>query len=1324
MRFLLRTWANWLLVCTSILLTCACAQGSITQKSRFNIEAGPAEQTLKLAANQGQFELVFASEVVVGYKTASVKGHYKPSAALALMLEDIPLVAVPVSGRTVYGIVRAETNKAPSREMNSTDTNSSSTNPMDLSKENNKNRVNVLMKALMTIAATGVGSANAQDGGSEHEIFELSPFSVDGSEDDGYRATSTLAGSRIRTDLKDVGAAVTVITKEFLDDLGAVDNESLLAYTPSMEVGGTYGNFSGASGDSSLSERDTFNNPNQNTRVRGLARADNTRNFFLSDVPWDGYVVDRVDMSRGPSAILFGLGSPAGVINATTQSANFNDKTKLEFKVASYGSVRASINKNVVLVKDQLSARVAVMTDRQKFRQDAAFDNDERVYLATQWKPNFLNGDRSSFALKANYEHGSVKSNRPRVLTPKDNITPFFNPVGRDENGNYPAIPGVGKGTFDPGLVRLGELDELGDGQLNKQVTIDGEDVENPYWTPILGNYAQLFGGPLFVYDTAGGGLDRVILTEPHYNGALAADGTVDDGFEGLIYTRMTSIGGYGGYANNVKLPGHNFGLYKDYHLSDPTIFDFYNKLIDGPNKNEWSDWDALNITLEQTFLKNRVGYEISYYDQQYSDGRVSISTKDAIFVDTNSHLADGAVNPNAGRPFISDAFQGGNQVSAKDRDSYRISAFAEYDFRDRSENLLNRILGKHRFNVVKSQENVLQDTRQFHRYRMEEVYYDYTGTGRWSDNGNQPNTTHYIGPTLFDYSSAAGLNLSNLTATQLLPESADVRYFDTTWTGSVDPGEEWIMPDGTVSTQSENMANYLGWTTQPFGVVDALKGNNMDTMTSNANLSELTVKSEVAVWQGWFLDNAIVGMFGVREDKTEASVLGAKRIEPDSPEAIAGGPVGFVDVSESAFRITEPAREDTTPSTSYSIVAHVDALPGMDWMPFDLSFSYNVSENFQPAASRVDMFGHAIDVPSGETEDKSISISTKDGRFALKITDYETTSNLGDSSYIPGTWMVGRFVAWGENWANVHGFDIADGWDLSGVVEGKKTWRYNMKDPDGNFDQAFEDKAVGDWRSFVAAIKEEFPDYVGAWSLDGLGGEPKFYNTIDPAGLTYTQDAISTGTEFEFHARISNNWNLTFNASKTHAVRKNVGGEAMIRWVEFVDKWFDETNAGDIRIWGGGGPSIRDTWQGAFRSNYALTELLENTSSSELREWRFNAVTRYSFKEGGLKGLNIGGAVRWGDSAILGYPAKEVDSGLSYDLDKPFRGDDDTQFDFFAHYSKKLKNDMRWKIQINVRNLFADDDLIPLNVQPDGTPAAFRIPGARTWTLTNSIEF
>src|SRR5690606_23344437 len=65
----------------------------------------------------------------------------------------------------------------------------------------------------------------------EEEVVILEPFEVTAAEAHDYAATTTMAGTRINTMLKDVGSAISVVTKEFLEDTGAVNNETLLQYT-------------------------------------------------------------------------------------------------------------------------------------------------------------------------------------------------------------------------------------------------------------------------------------------------------------------------------------------------------------------------------------------------------------------------------------------------------------------------------------------------------------------------------------------------------------------------------------------------------------------------------------------------------------------------------------------------------------------------------------------------------------------------------------------------------------------------------------------------------------------------------------------------------------------------------------------------------------------------------------------------------------------------------------------------------------------------------------------------------------------------------------
>ena len=73
--------------------------------------------------------------------------------------------------------------------------------------------------------------------------------------------------------------------------------------------------------------------PSTTTRVRGLSHADNTRDYFLTDIPWDSFNVGRVDISRGPNSILFGNGSPGGIINNDVNDAEFTNATNFTNRV-------------------------------------------------------------------------------------------------------------------------------------------------------------------------------------------------------------------------------------------------------------------------------------------------------------------------------------------------------------------------------------------------------------------------------------------------------------------------------------------------------------------------------------------------------------------------------------------------------------------------------------------------------------------------------------------------------------------------------------------------------------------------------------------------------------------------------------------------------------------------------------------------------------------------------------------------------------------------------------------------------------------------------
>lgn len=78
------------------------------------------------------------------------------------------------------------------------------------------------------------------------------------------------------------------------------------------------------------------------------------------------------------------------------------------------------------------------------------------------------------------------------------------------------------------------------------------------------------------------------------------------------------------------------------------SVFDFYNNLLDGPNKREWRGFEAANIALSQTFFDNRAGLEAVYDTQRYHDGQMG-SVRQALAIDINTNYLDGTPNPNVG---------------------------------------------------------------------------------------------------------------------------------------------------------------------------------------------------------------------------------------------------------------------------------------------------------------------------------------------------------------------------------------------------------------------------------------------------------------------------------------------------------------------------------------------------------------------------------------------------------------------------------------------------------------------------------------------------
>ncbi|HVS53294.1 MAG TPA: TonB-dependent receptor plug domain-containing protein [Opitutaceae bacterium] len=1178
----------------------------------------------------------------------------------------------------------------------------------------------------------------------DQETVVLSPFEVTAGGDTGYSAATTLAGNRLNTDLRDVGSAISVVTAQMLQDLSATDNESLLQYTTNTEIGNIYGTMANAGSGTQLDETSKFVAPNTNTRVRGLASADNTIDFFLTDMPWDSYNVDRVDFQRGPNAILFGLGSPAGIINASTKQAGFKNKGQVEVRYSKFNSLRTALDLNYVLRPKELAARINLLDNDEKYQQRPAFQHDRRFAAALRYEPELVNRGMAHTTFKANFEAGRIRSNRPRSLPPGDALTPWFytgTTTGYNADGTTRAFNNLNKfgidarGDADQNVTNLQDPTR---GNFNANTTIGGVTAPNPYWQPWLGGQfsSNYFGNPMAIFESDGSGA-RFFAAEPATPRGINSLGVIDGTIGGIPNTRMASITIYRDVSKKENLPGANQGLTRNIMITDPSIFDFYNNLIDGPNKQEWQNFKRFNLNLSQTFLRGDVGFEVVYDHQSYDNGQLTfMSDKDQnIFIDVVRILNDGSANPNFGRPFIA-APDTNNNTTAYERHSGRATVFAKYDFaKGKPESLFMRTLGRHILTGFMNQDYAHRDNRSFVRWTTDLAYKDFvtnpTSVATIDSSTRAVFPVIYLGPSLLSRTTASGANIPR-PMTAAVPVSSAIRAFDSTWAPppGVNPGDPWtntnfvVGASGRNSTQSENPANYKGWVNTPITVIDSENGNR-DANTKGASLTQNTVSSKAAVWNGYFWDGALVAMYGVRRDTSKAwSYTGVRNT------------LGQINLSPSTYTISGNPRDriDAT-SKSWSVVGHLSQLFGRERLPLDVSVFYNKSENFQAVAGRVGPFNENLGAPQGNTKDYGVVFATKSGNYSLKINKYESKSKNASSSGFNIFYLRQIFQDYQPSF-NVWKYKIDTGFDLT-TTQGQDPTRWTWLPGAGQTaQQATTDEAasIAAWDTMVKALPKEF---LTAYNFN-FDQVRQYADARDPTGLTITEDNVSKGYEAELYAQPISNLRLTFNASKAEAVRSNVGEPSIVGLVNQINTALNTTAAGLMRnSTSGAAASALTSWNNNLYASYISIKNQEGGAVPELRKWRANFIANYDFRQGMLKGVNIGGGLRWQDKAIVGYvPAYLDGSGkpIAWNpnnvkaatllLDQPYYAPAETNIDAWIGYHRQLTKKVGFRTQLNITNVGKHDGLIPVTVQPDGTPAGWRIAPTMVWRLTNTFDF
>ncbi|MEM1411594.1 MAG: TonB-dependent receptor [Pseudomonadota bacterium] len=285
-------------------------------------------------------------------------------------------------------------------------------------------------RALWTASLLGVSiaaavSANAQetdgqDDATEDEVLELEEVVVVGQHLRNYLDNSASTGVGLDLPLIDTPASISVITQDILQDQQVNNVDDAL-----RNVAGVTKFKTGNGGEEKFSIRGF--DASQSIYKDG-ARINNALN--ASNIPsTETANIERIDVLKGPSALLYGQGEPGGIINYITKRPEFERYTLLEaiggsfdfykFEADTTGAFGNSENwayRAVLAYEDSGSNRFDVDRERLLFNPSITyqFQPGSRIVLSYEYIDDQYTQDRGQ-VLDGDAINGYFYSSRQNV---------------------------------------------------------------------------------------------------------------------------------------------------------------------------------------------------------------------------------------------------------------------------------------------------------------------------------------------------------------------------------------------------------------------------------------------------------------------------------------------------------------------------------------------------------------------------------------------------------------------------------------------------------------------------------------------------------------------------------------------------------------------------------------------------------------------------------------------------------------------------------------------------------------------------------------------
>ncbi len=359
------------LLSVSLPLACLPVAVSAAPGQNYQIPAGSLDSALNAFARRAGVLLSFDPQVTAGRTSAGLNGEYPVQQGFARLLAGSGLRAVQASD----GSFRIE--QAPA-----------------------------LKEGQVELGDVNINSSSQVD----------SPVGPVG----GYVAKRTRVGTKTDASILETPQSISVVSREQMDARGVTTVEQALRYTPSVSVPYGYDpRYDWVSLRGFDSKSSTF--------VNGLLMSRGTYGMMRPDT----YLLERVEVLRGPASVLYGQSEPGGVINLVSKRAP--DKPLHQV------SVRAGSDELAELAADfggplddqgTLAYRVTMLGNDMNGQVDKT-DNQRQAFAPTlTWRPN----DDTELTVLATYQKDDGNFAFSRAFAPelmqafrlKDNRDPDF----------------------------------------------------------------------------------------------------------------------------------------------------------------------------------------------------------------------------------------------------------------------------------------------------------------------------------------------------------------------------------------------------------------------------------------------------------------------------------------------------------------------------------------------------------------------------------------------------------------------------------------------------------------------------------------------------------------------------------------------------------------------------------------------------------------------------------------------------------------------------------------------------------------------------------